>query len=213
MTPFQDKLLAFRALRQGLRFSPTNWRMWSNYMIISLDVGELSESARAMAKVIDQRPKDGTNPVDVDVVDKLVDSVTRDDYALASQGTVVPKTSNEGFGLLPILERLFDQSILTAVSDSQRIWKAHGRLLRWKEDWPGAMEDYLRAYRSGPANDPGIETDREKFKEGVSELEELVGVMQLLGPKVKKEEGKKGGDWRFQARGLVRTFIGRTKAS
>ena len=190
--------------------------MWSNYMLISADVGELAESARAMGRVLDSRKEDPNVPTmgetEYEILDKLVDSVTRDEYDIHRDGEVIPKTSNEGFGLLPILERLFDLSILTRVSDSPRVWRAHGRLMRWKEAWPEALEDYTRAFRYGPASSQSVETDRDKFEEAVSELEELVGVMQVLGPKAKKEEGKKG-DWRFQARGLVRTFIGRTKAS
>ncbi|KAJ3556322.1 hypothetical protein NM688_g2090 [Phlebia brevispora] len=46
--PFTNRLLAFRALKQGLRFNYDNWRMWSNYMIVAMDVGELSEACRAL---------------------------------------------------------------------------------------------------------------------------------------------------------------------
>ncbi|ORX33811.1 hypothetical protein BD324DRAFT_638689 [Kockovaella imperatae] len=215
--PFSDKLMAFRALRQGIKFAPNNWRMWSNYMIIAGDVGELAESARAMGRVIEHRKADSSRAVmgevEFDVLDKLVDSVTRDDHALVKQGSLLSKSSNEGIGLLPILDRLFDHSILARVSDQPRVWRAHGRLARWKEEWKIAMEDYIRAYQSGPSCLPGVETDKDKFAAAVLELEELVGVFQALGPKIPKEEGKKAGDWTFQARGLVRTFIGRTRAS
>ena len=190
--------------------------MWANYMVVSVDVGELSEAARAMTRLVEERAsKDGAAVIDVDVLDKLVDSVTRDDYSLLSTGKVVPTSSNEGFGLLPIVERLFDVTILPRVSDSPRIWKCHARLLRWKEDWQGAMDDYLKGYRCGVAQDESVERDKEVWKEAVEVIEELVGVMEVLGGKIEKA-GKgevKKGDWRFQARGLVRTFIGRTRAS
>ena len=212
---YENKLLAWRALKQGLRHAYGNWRMWANYMIVSVDVGELAEAARALDRVVTDRAGiDGVNAVDVDVLDKLVDSVSLDDFEIGKTGTVVPKSSNEGFGLLPIVERLFDHTILTRVNDSPRVWQAHARLLKWKEDWAGALEDYLRAYRCGPAVDPGVETDINKFREGVREIQELVDVLQGLGPRiVREEEGVKKGDWRFQAKGVVRTFIGRTKSS
>jgi hypothetical protein len=53
----------------------------------------------------------------------------------------------------------------------------------------------------------------EKFREGVREVQDLVEIMQGLGPRIKREEGVKKGDWRFQAKGVVRTFIGRTRGS
>lgn len=188
--------------------------MWANYMIVSIDVGEMSEAARAMDRIVtDRAGADGVASVDADVLDKLVDAVMMDDYNLGKEGTVVPKSSNEGFGLLPILERLFDHTILAKINDSPRVWRAHARLLRWKEDWGGALEDYIRAYRCGPAADPVVETDIQKFREGVKEVTELVDIMQALGPRVKKEEGAKKGDWKFQAKGVVRTYMGRTRGS
>jgi hypothetical protein len=186
--------------------------MWANYMIVCIDVGELAESARAMSRIVEERAtKDGAASVDVDVLDKLVDSVTRDDYSLLGQGAVHPSTSNEGFGLLPIVERLFNQTILPRISDSPRIWKCHARFLRWKEDWAGAMDDYLKSYRCGVVQDEAVERDLARWKEAVAEVEELVGVLEVLGVKIK--DGEKKGSWRFQARGLVRTFIGRTKTA
>lgn len=180
-------------------------------MIIAIDVGELSESARAMTRVVEEMgSRDPLLAIDTDVLDKLVDSVSREDWA-GGQGKIT--TSNEGFGLLPIVDRLFDQVILTRVSDSPRVWRAHARLLRWKEDWAGAMEDYLRAYRCGVAQDPAIERDAAKWREAVDEIEELVTVLSALGPKAVKPEGEKRGDWRFQAKGIVRTFMGRTRQS
>ncbi|WVO18500.1 hypothetical protein L204_106217 [Cryptococcus depauperatus] len=216
---FENKLLAFRALRQGLRFAYKNWRMWQNYMIVAIDVGELSESARAMTRVVEELGSHKLVAVDFDVLDKLVDSVTRDDFALSKDETqkVFPKTSNEGFGLLPIVERLFDIVIFPRISDSPRIWRSHARLLRWKEDWQGAIDDYLRAWRCGPVQDESVERDVGVWREALEELEDLVAVLSVLGPKAKaaqeKEGGKKKGDWKFQAKGLVRTFMGRTRES
>ena len=187
-------------------------------MLVSIDVGELSESARAMSRLLTEQP---IPVVDVDVLDKLVDSVTRDDY---NSGTPLtpPTTSNEGWGLLPIVERLFDVNILPKVSDDSRVWKAHARLNRWKEEWEAAMEDHMREYRCAVAERTDVDRDEEAWKAAVREVEEMVGVMQVLGPKAKAQAekreqeagsggGRKKGDWKFQAKGLVRTFMGRTR--
>ena len=55
--PFDNKLLAFHALKIGLKHSYDNWRMWMNYMIVAMDVGEFSEAARAQARVVEERPE------------------------------------------------------------------------------------------------------------------------------------------------------------
>jgi tetratricopeptide (TPR) repeat protein len=217
---FENKLLAHRALRQGLRYAFNNWRMWQNYTVVSIDVGELAEAARAFTRVVEElASRNPSAAVDADVLDKLVDAVTRDDWS--QRDIVVPKTSNEGFGLLPIVERLFDVTILPRISDDPRVWRAHARLMRWKEDWSAAVEDYLRAYRCGTSSDTRVERELERWKEAVQEIEDLVDVLSLLGPKAAAQAsdadadatGKKKGDWRFQARGIVRTFMGRTKES
>lgn len=71
------------------------------------------------------------------------------------------------------------------------------------------MDDYLKAYRVGPVSDQAAEREEGRFKEAAREVEELVGVLEGLGPRA-KEKGRKG-DWRFTAKGIVRTFMGRTK--
>ena len=184
-------------------------------MVVAIDVGELAESARAMTRLIEIRGK----AVDEDVLDKLVDAVTRDDYRASDDPAKVvgSSSSNEGFGLLPTIERLFDNTILSRISDNPRVWRAHARLLRWKGDWSEAMEDYFRAYRCGPVSDPGVERDKEKFVEAAGEVVELVHVMSLLEPQASDRGlngiGRNKSDWKFQARGIIRTFLGRTRDS
>ncbi|RXK42014.1 hypothetical protein M231_00735 [Tremella mesenterica] len=79
-TAMEYKLLAFRALRQGLKASPTNWRMWQNYMFLALSVGELVEACRAMTRLVDDfGGKDPIRMVDFDVLDRLVDAVIQQD--------------------------------------------------------------------------------------------------------------------------------------
>jgi hypothetical protein len=220
--PFENKRLAFRALQQGLRFSRENWRMWTNYMIVAVDVGELSEAARALSRIVQGRlGKDVSSAIDEAVLSKLVDAVTREDWN-GGKGNLPegqPRTSNEGLGLLPIVERLFNEVILPRVSPSPRIYAVQARLFRWKEDWSAALDCYLKAYRCGIAQDEQVERELSRFKEAVPDLEELVDLMRMLGPRAKEQEAAQGlekgkakwNDWKFQARTLVRTFIGRTK--
>ncbi|WWC69222.1 uncharacterized protein I206_103159 [Kwoniella pini CBS 10737] len=224
---FENKHLAWRALRQGLRFAYGNWRMWQNYMIVSIDVGELSEAARAMTRIVEElsnTPNLLESSIDFDVLDKLVDSVTRDDYSLIKQGKIIPKTSNEGFGLLPLVERLFNETILPKISNQSRIWKSHARLERWKENWIESLNDYLKSYRCSIVFNEKVERDLEIWLEALNEIEILIATLYQLGPKAKIQsenenqlnlngEKIKINDWKFQAKGIVRTFMGRTRES
>ncbi|KAG8732295.1 hypothetical protein FRC11_014609 [Ceratobasidium sp. 423] len=226
---FTNKLLAFRALKQGLQYSYENWRMWQNYIIVSVDVGELSEACRALGRLVELRvEKDGVASVDIEVLERLVDAVTRappDEEPVDPQSEHV-RNPDEGHGLFPRVYDLFSRVILPRISNSPRIYRAWARLLTWrarsrgathlKATWSDALTAHMDAYRAGVGSDQGVETDIEKFKEAVIEITELVDVLRNLGPRAQEEgagERKSKGSWQFQARSLVRTFMGRTKGS
>ncbi|KZT06475.1 tetratricopeptide repeat domain 27 [Laetiporus sulphureus 93-53] len=210
--PFTNKMLAFRALKQGLKYSYDNWRMWSNYMIVAMDVGELSEACHALSRVVEERSaKDGAKCVDEDVLERLVDAVTRApvDTEDAVQGhgssTSNIRNANEGHRLLRSVTGLFERTILPRVS-SPRIFRARARLLTWQGRWEEALKAYLDGYRCGVAGtmEKG-ETDLERWREAVAEVEDIVDVLRNLGPRTE------GYNWKLQARSIVRTFVGRTR--
>lgn len=210
--PFANKMLAFRALKQGLKFSYDSWRMWSNYMIVAMDVGELNEACRALARVVEERSaKDGEQSVDEDVLERLVDAVTRAPANAndavegdVSTGTVA-RNPNEGHGLLRQVIDLFERTILPRVSSS-RIFRARARLLTWQGLWEEAVNAYLDGYRCSSAGtmEKG-ETDVGKWREAVEEVVDITDVLTNFGPRVE------GFNWKLQARSIVRTFMGRTK--
>jgi hypothetical protein len=207
--PFSNKILAFRALKHGLRFSHDNWRMWYNYMVVSMDVGELFEASRALGRVVEETSgKVGARSVDEDVLERLVNAVTRSSANLKGDEGVDTNSStnpNEGQGLLRTVLNLLEHTILPRVSSS-RIFRAYGRLLTWQARWDEALKAYLDGYRCGTAGmmEKG-ESDVRKWQDGVNEVCEIVDVLRNFGPRV---EGIK---WRLQARSIVRTFVGRTR--
>ncbi|KAG6841288.1 hypothetical protein C0991_012458 [Blastosporella zonata] len=212
--PFSNKLLAFRALKQGLKFSYENWRMWSNYMVVAMDVGELAESCRALGRVVEETSdKNGADSVDIEVLERLVAAVTRasgnpEDAAVeGGEGTAegAAQNPNEGHGLLGSVSRLFERTLLPRVS-SPRVYRAYARLLTWEGRWEEALKAHLDAYRGGVAGSMQRgETDVKKWREAVGEVEEIVDVLRNFGPRVE------GSKWRLQGRSIVRTFIGRTR--
>ncbi|KAG8905272.1 hypothetical protein FRB99_000342 [Tulasnella sp. 403] len=223
--PFGNKLLAFRALKQGLKYRYENWQMWSNYMIVAVDVGELSEACRAFTRVVEERAtKDGDKCVDYDVLDRLVDAVTRaDDGDMDDEAQAA--NPNTGKQLAPRVSDLFSRTLLPRFS-SARIFRACARFLVWQSAWGLALEAYMNAYRVSVVNDEAVVSDLKRFQEAVTEVEEMVEVMRNLGPRAAAEgnrhesesvleEGERrrrpASSWQFQARGLVRTFMGRTR--
>ncbi|KAF9051203.1 TPR-like protein [Hymenopellis radicata] len=209
--PYENKMLAFRALQRGLKHSYDNWRMWSNFMIVAMDVGQLAEACRALGRVVEETvDKTGAKAVDEQVLERLVDGVTRAPSNLeeAVEGGDTQNAAmnpNEGHGLLRSVLDLFERTILPRVSSS-RIFRAYAKLLTWQGRWDDALKAHLDSYRSSSAGtmEKG-ETDVAKWREAIAEVEDIVDVLRNFGPRVD------GFKWKLQARSIVRTFIGRTK--
>lgn len=200
-------MLAFRALKQGLRYSYENWRMWYNYMIVSMDVGELNEACRALGRVVEETSGQvGAKSVDEDVLDRLVNAVTKAPREEENDAdSDIPPNPNEGRWLFKNVNNLFERIVLPRVS-SPRVFRAYARLLTWQNKWEEAIKAYLDAYRNGVAGtmEKG-ETDVERWREAVKEVQEIVDLLRNFGPRVE------GYSWRLQARSIVRIFVGRTK--
>ncbi|TFK69413.1 TPR-like protein [Pluteus cervinus] len=211
--PFENKLRAFRALQQGLKYSYDNWRMWYNYMVVAMDVGELFEASRALTRVVEETSaKTGAQSVDEDVLERLVDAATREspsgegevtgggDNSNSTQAAVNPND-----GLLRNVVILLEKTILPRVS-SPRIFRAYAKLLTFQGKLEEALKAHLESYRASVA---GVlengESDVEKWREAVGEVEEIVDVLKNFGPRVE------GFKWRLQARSIVRAFVGRSR--
>ncbi|KAJ7733558.1 hypothetical protein DFH07DRAFT_928735 [Mycena maculata] len=211
--PFENKLLAFRALKQGLRSAYENWRMWYNYMIVSIQVGELSEACRALGRVVESR---GAGAVDEDVLERLVNAVTRaptveeapqegPEGEAAAQAASNP---NEGRGLLRPVKHLLEDVVLPRTSSSPRVFRAYAKLLTWEARWDDALKAAMDAYRCSAAGamEAG-ETDVARWREAVGDVEDVVDALRNFGPR--SADG--GAKWRLQARSIVRTFMGKTR--
>jgi len=99
---------------------------------------------------------------------------------------------------------------------SPRIFYAYARLLTWQGRWEDALKAYLDGYRCGVAGtfgkhgsddsgDGGDGANVDTWREAVREVEDVVDVLRNFGPRVQ------GYNWRYQARSVVRTFLGRAK--
>lgn len=218
--PHANKILAHRALKTGLRHGYDNWRMWSNYLLVCIDLGENSEACRALTRVVEERArKDGEDCVDSDVLDRLVSAVTKGAQPGTEEAAAEVHSPNEGKGLLYNLSRVFDDVILPRISSSSRIYRSQARLLTWEGRIPEALEAHVKAYRASVVNDELVEREVGRWREAVEETKEVAEMMMGLGPKAVEVEERKQTmlgegekpvwkDWKFQARSMVRSFMG-----
>lgn len=192
---------AFQCLKQAVKYKRDGWRIWENFMVVAVDLGELSEACRALRTIIELRAKhDGDASVDLAVLERLVNAVTQDTAASLGDGA-----ESHARGLAGRVTELFDQVILPRFSNNARIFKAHAKLAKWKGDITASLEDHLKAYRCSVAQDVTVETDRSAFTEGAEEVLELVELLR------NNEEHM--SDANFTCKSLLRTFMGRTKST
>lgn len=233
---FSNKTLAFRALKQGVKYRYENWRMWTNYMIVAVDVGELSEACRAQARIVEERAaKIGAECVDEDVLARLVDAVTRasddtDRSAGADGGKDGTRTRAEAEAGGEAREDAQAQAQIDAVTDpnqgggllrrvldlfertilprvsSPGILHTYARLLTWQTRWEDALKAYLDSYRCGTAG---------TFEKGDTDVEKwreaVRGVEDVVDVLRNFGPRVQGFNWRHQGRSIVRTFVGRSK--
>jgi len=178
-------------------------------MVVSMDVGELQESCRALARVVELTAgKVGILAVDEDVLERLVDAVIKavpNSEVVTTDIADQTQNPNEGHGLYKNVLLLLEQTILPRLS-SPRIFRAYARLLSWKGQWNDAIKAYLDAYRCSSAGTfQRGEIETEDWRAAVAEVEEIVDVLRNFGPLV---EGYK---WRLQGHSIVRTFVGRSR--
>jgi len=228
VTPQRLRLLAHRALSHSIKYSHDSWRVWANYMIVSVDAGMLAEACRALARVVELRSRSAkteaekAEAVDFDVLDRLVRAVTlapsdEAEAAAAAEAEPASQNPNDGHGLRPAVEALFKDVLLSRISSSSRIWQVYAKLLMWKRDYAGCLAAHMESYQHGAGDSTNdvVLSDKAHWLEGVQEVVDLVDLMDNLGsrPVSAEEETEKlvMPDWKFKARSIVRLFMGRGK--
>lgn len=205
--PFTHRMFAWRALKQGVKHGYDNWRMWTNYMIVSMDVGELTEACRALARIVERRAdKDGSSSVDEEVLDRLVGAATRSAAEAGEDSSEAQETRSwTPKELLKRVTDLLDNTILPRVATT-RVFQARARLYTFHADYESAIRLYMDGYRLGVAGSAKKgEMEVGEWRVAVTEVEEMVDVLRNFGSKI---EGYK---WGLQARSIVRNFMGKTR--
>ncbi|KAL1742830.1 hypothetical protein HDZ31DRAFT_65613 [Schizophyllum fasciatum] len=231
--------LAFQALKQALRNAHSNWKIWANYMIVSVEVGELSEAARALARVADET---SGQEIDPDVLDRLVGAAVKDVEAGREQGAEDDGNAAGDKSRVSVLTRtvrsLFDSSLLPrlggcSLSTAARIHRAHARFCAAEARWLEAAEfatgsgtqvDGAVTTANGTTlNSSAVPTSAEKWADArASWLEAFRCVrddpevpfaerLSALEEIVDVLRNVGGEKWKLQARSLVRAFIGRER--
>lgn len=202
---------AFNAFQQGLKLKHDSWKIWTNYMYIAIDIGEFAETMRAMQRVVDLRwEKEKDSCVDVEVLELLINAVT--------------KNIQDASKLAPRLENLLTETITSRITSNHHIWKLCAQFWFWKKDYDKVLEAHLKAYRS-VLHDPMLESSEIVFEKVANVALDVVEAYQNFGDKkvlrkkdsntdiIEEEEIIVCKDWKYQAKSLLKSLIGKTKNS
>jgi tetratricopeptide (TPR) repeat protein len=200
---------AWTALKTATQIKHESWRMWENYMLVSLDVGELSECIRAMRRCIGLRSNEcGEAAVDFEVLKLLVQETIGLD-APTDEQTTSEIGSGPGSlrGFPRMVNDLMMQVVQPLITHDPRLWRLLAKLHIWRGKYAEALEANEKAYRCLAGK--MVETEYKVFEELTDAADELVDAYRNLGPR----EGRMGGlvakDWKFKARSVARTLKGR----
>ncbi|CAG8504336.1 3542_t:CDS:1 [Ambispora gerdemannii] len=215
------KVDAFNAFQQALKQNYDSWKIWTNYMYTAIDIGEFSEAIRAMQRIVDLRwEKEKEKCVDLEVLEIIINSVTRklDNNDQKNLSRLAPK-----------VERLLTETITSRLTTNPKIWHICADFWFWQKQYDRCLEAHLKAYRC-VLHDPRLDTSLEVFNQVAAAALSVVETYQNLGDleiaiKVETKSNMTNDtsideienvvckDWRYQAKTLLRTLIGRTKDS
>lgn len=188
---------AWKALKTATSLKYDSWRMWENYMLVSLDMLEFGEVVRSMRRCIEIRADQGEKAIDLDVLRLLVQEVVGEEDIAES----------ELRGLARMVNDLMIQTIQPLITHDPRLWRLLAKLYVWRKKFAEALEAHEKAYRclAGKL----VETEYPVFSEVVDAVEELTDAYRNLGPMEGRMGGQVAKDWKFKSRSVVRTLRGR----
>ncbi|KAA1122542.1 hypothetical protein PGTUg99_037770 [Puccinia graminis f. sp. tritici] len=215
---FSRPMAAFYALQQAVKLSYDSWRMYTNYMLIAMSVGEYMEATRALGRVVEIRGEAG---VDMEVLAKLVKVIMlqRSDPAKTDEWSETDK----GIRQARLFERLvdvIDRVVLPKTPTMPALWELRSELAELDGDLEAALRFQMESYRVGVS----ATTDRwlsslDEWLAAIELLKRTIQKLARLGPLlptvISDENPKKSGfvNWKWQAKNLASNFLAKSKST
>lgn len=182
-----------------------NWRIWDNYMIVSMKLGEWEDVLLAFRNLVDLRKdKNGEMSIELPILENLIEILVATDYPTDSSQRLTHYQQS-------CLEFVCD-ILPSLVTTSVRLWKLVAKVELWRRRPWMALACHEKAFRAISHN-PDLTIDEKVWNESVDVCDDLVAAYESLG----EMEGKHGaGDvvcqnWRYKARSSIKTLMSRGK--
>ncbi|CCD26164.2 tetratricopeptide repeat-containing protein EMW1 NDAI_0G03870 [Naumovozyma dairenensis CBS 421] len=187
-----------------------NWRIWENYMLVSVKLNEWDDVLVACRQLVDiRRDTSGEGSIDLPIVEKLIELLVSSDYPYSGD-------TNETEGRLTHYQKscleFVCNTLPSVITTNPRCWRLVAKVEIWRKRPWAALECYEKAYRAISHN-PDLEIDEKIWNETVDACEELVSAYESLG----EMEGKYGKssfvckDWKYKARSTIKGLMSKGK--
>ncbi|CDO94414.1 unnamed protein product [Kluyveromyces dobzhanskii CBS 2104] len=202
-----DKLKeAYSCLKRAISSDARkNWRIWDNYMIVSMKLGEWDDVLLAFRHLVElRRDQAGETSVDLPILEKLIEILVSTDYPTDSSQRLTHYQHSCMEFVCDILPSL--------VTTSARLWKLAAKVELWRKRPWMALACHEKAFRAVSHN-PELTIDEKIWNDCIDVCEDLVAAYESLG----EMEGKHGaGDvvcqnWNYKARSSIKTLMSRGK--
>ncbi|TPX35304.1 hypothetical protein SmJEL517_g02337 [Synchytrium microbalum] len=203
---------AWRAQREALKQNFESYRMWENFMVFSIDLGEFDEAIQALKQIVELRWKqvvgsgnalgDEEKIVDIEVLNILVGVVVHE----TPDARGVPASR-----LAPRMESLIED-ICSKIATSSSIFRAAANFYQSQHEIRRSLEYRTKGYRVG-LNHPRLTLDEHVFLEAATSAMDLVDALETYGPQAVSDGSDEVyvKDWKYQAKMTLRTLVGRTR--
>ncbi|KAI8322831.1 TPR-like protein [Martensiomyces pterosporus] len=208
---------AWYALREALKSKFDSWQIWSNFLVISASLGQMSSAIHAMSRIVELRAeKDGAACIDLEILRMIISSVTRGQI---TNGLSTEEAKRKEKQLSRYIEHLLVNVIESRITNSAPLWRAMADFWFWRGDYLHCLDCYIKAYRC-LSQMPEVTYAPPVFNDAVEAALELVSMYENLGSKTQMVRRKAAAvsqvvceDWKHQSKMLLRGLIGKGKES
>ncbi|CCF57170.1 hypothetical protein KAFR_0C01770 [Kazachstania africana CBS 2517] len=184
--------------------SQKNWRIWENYMLVSVKLDEWDDVLLACKQLVHiKRDKVGEGSIDLPIVEKLVELLVSTDYR--------EDTKQQNHFQRTCIEFVC-VTLPSVITTSARLWSLVARVELWRRKPWSSLESHERSFRAISHN-PDLEIDEKIWNETVEACEDLIAAYESLG----EMEGRHGEsslvcrDWKYKARSTIKSLMSRGK--
>ncbi|KAJ2778581.1 hypothetical protein GGI15_004137 [Coemansia interrupta] len=220
---------AWYALREATRCMFDSWKVWENFMRVSVGLKQYASAIHAMGRIVTLRAEiDGPRCVDLEVLRSIISALTRGGLV---EGLAPGDAQRREQQYTRYIEHLLVDQIESRITRSAPLWRVMAGFWFWRKDYAHCLDCHVKAHRS-LVQVAEMAYEKELFGEAVDSAIELVSAYENLGDRVQTvrqtlEEEKEDAeqrkaaaveqpvcaDWRHQAKMALRSLMGKGKES